>query len=100
MNVFVTGVAGFVGSRLAKALLARGDSVVGLDNLNDYYPIEHKERHLADLRANERFTFGTGDLRDAPMLLELFQKHKPDAVAHLAAMAAVRYSVEHPLMYG
>jgi UDP-glucuronate 4-epimerase len=49
MNVFVTGVAGFVGSRLAKALLARGDSVVGLDNMNDYYPLVHKERHLADL---------------------------------------------------
>jgi UDP-glucuronate 4-epimerase len=100
MNVFVTGVAGFVGSRLAKALLARGDSVVGLDNMNDYYPLVHKERHLADLTGQPNFTFVHGDLRDAPLLLELFQKHKPDAVAHLAAMAAVRYSVEHPLIYG
>src|SRR6266550_9577727 len=100
MKVFVTGAAGFVGSRLSKALLNRGDSVVGFDNLNDYYPLEHKERHLADLRGSERFTFVTGDLRDAPLLLELFGKHKPDAVAHLAAMAAVRYSVEHPLLYG
>src|SRR5438067_13875350 len=100
MNVFVTGVAGFVGSRLAKALLARGDGVVGLDNMNDYYPLVHKERHLTDLTGQANFTFAQGDLRDAPLLLELFQKHKPDAVAHLAAMAAVRYSVEHPLIYG
>src|SRR5258706_5275505 len=100
MNVFVTGVAGFVGSRLAKALLARGDSVVGLDSMNDYYPLVHKERHLTDLTGQPNFTFAQGDLRDAPLLLELFQKHKPDAVAHLAAMAAVRYSVEHPLIYG
>src|SRR5215213_5144588 len=100
MKVFLTGVAGFVGSRLAKALLARGDSVVGLDNMNDYYPLVHKERHLADLKDQPKFTFVTGDLRDAPLLLELFQKHKPDAVAHLAAMAAVRYSVQHPLLYG
>jgi UDP-glucuronate 4-epimerase len=100
MKVFLTGVAGFVGSRLAKALLARGDTVVGLDNMNDYYPLVHKERHLADLRGQGGFTFVQGDLRDAPLLLELFQMHKPDAVAHLAAMAAVRYSVQHPLMYG
>src|SRR5688572_4173138 len=100
MKVFLTGAAGFVGSRLAKALLARGDTVVGFDNLNDYYPLAHKERHLADLRGQSGFTFIQADLRDAPLLLELFQKHKPDAVAHLAAMAAVRYSVQHPLLYG
>jgi UDP-glucuronate 4-epimerase len=100
MNVFLTGAAGFVGSRLAKALLARGDRVVGIDNLNDYYALEHKHRHLADLKEHPRFTFVQADLRDAPLLLELFQQHRPDAVAHLAAMAAVRYSVEHPLLYG
>jgi UDP-glucuronate 4-epimerase len=100
MKVFVTGAAGFVGSRLAKALLARGDIVIGFDNMNDYYPVVHKERHLADIKDHPNFTFIIGDLRDAPLLLELFQQHKPDAVAHLAAMAAVRYSVEHPLIYG
>lgn len=100
MKVFITGAAGFVGSRLARALLARGDTVVGFDNMNDYYPLVHKERHLADLRGQAGFTFVNGDLRDAPMLLELFGQHKPDAVAHLAAMAAVRYSVQHPLLYG
>src|SRR3982751_2827389 len=100
MTVFLTGAAGFVGSRLAKALLARGDRVVGIDNLNDYYALEHKQRHLADIKDHPRFTFVQADLRDAPRLLELFQEHRPDAVAHLAAMAAVRYSVEHPLLYG
>jgi UDP-glucuronate 4-epimerase len=100
MIVFVTGVAGFIGSRLSKKLLLRGDHVVGLDNLNDYYPIEHKNRHLSDLLPEAGFTFVKADLRDAAGLLELFHKHRPDAVAHLAAMAAVRYSVQHPLLYG
>ena len=100
MKVFVTGAAGFVGSRLSKALLARGDEVVGFDNLNDYYARVHKQRHLADLTAQSHFTLIEGDLRDAPLLHDLFQQHRPDAVAHLAAMAAVRYSVQHPLIYG
>jgi UDP-glucuronate 4-epimerase len=100
MRVFVTGAAGFIGSRLSKALMARGDEVIGFDNLNDYYALEHKERHLEDLRPSKAFTFVKGDLREASVLRELFQKHKPDAVAHIAAMAAVRYSVQFPLIYG
>src|SRR3954465_13609258 len=100
MKVFVTGAAGFVGSRLSKALLERGDEVVGFDNLNDYYARVHKERHLADLRGLKSFTFVEGDLRDAAPLRQLMQKHQPEAIAHLAAMAAVRYSVQHPLIYG
>ncbi|HSV15412.1 MAG TPA: NAD-dependent epimerase/dehydratase family protein [Tepidisphaeraceae bacterium] len=101
MRVFVTGAAGFIGSRLSKALIARGDEVIGFDNLNDYYPLVHKERHLADLLPSKRkFAFIKGDLRDAGQLRELFQQHKPDAVAHIAAMAAVRYSVQFPLIYG
>jgi len=100
MRVFVTGVGGFIGSRLAAALLARGDSVVGFDNFDPYYPREHKERRLHDLLPHPRFTLEEGDLRDAPLLVRLFAQHRPDAVAHLAAMAAVRYSVQHPLLYG
>jgi len=96
----VTGAAGFIGSRLSKALVARGDRVVGLDNLNDYYPIVHKRRHLADLLPESKFTFVEGDLRDAEALRTLVATHKPDGIAHMAAMAAVRYSVEHPLVYG
>ena len=100
MRVFVTGAAGFVGSRLSRALLDRGDQVVGLDNFNDYYAREHKDRHLRDLVGSAGFTFIEGDLRDADRLKAIFAEHKPDAVAHLAAMAAVRYSVQHPLVYG
>jgi UDP-glucuronate 4-epimerase len=100
MRVFVTGAAGFVGSRLGRALLSRGDEVIGFDNLDPYYPRERKERNLADLTTEAAFTFVEGDLRDAELLRRLLQEHTPDAVAHLAAMSAVRYSVEHPLIYG
>jgi UDP-glucuronate 4-epimerase len=99
-TILVTGAAGFVGSRLARVLLDRGDVVVGLDNLNDYYPRIHKDRHLAELIPDKRFTFVEADLRDAARIGQVFAEHKPAAVAHLAAMAAVRYSVQHPLIYG
>jgi len=100
MRIFLTGVAGFVGSRLAKELLARGDEVVGLDNLNDYYDVALKKLHLADIEGHSSFTFIKGDLRDSSLLRQLMEQHKPDAIAHLAAMAAVRYSIKHPLIYG
>lgn len=100
MRVFVTGAAGFIGSRLSRALLDRGDEVLGFDNLHDYYPVVHKERHLLDLAPEPRFSLVRGDLRDADLLRGLMESHVPDAVAHLAGMAAVRYSVQHPLLYG
>ncbi len=100
MKYFVTGAAGFVGAHLSQTLLGRGDQVIGFDNLNDYYPVEHKHRRLNWLKPHKGFTFVQGDLRDAKLLKDLFAEHKPDAVAHLAAMAAVRYSVDHPLIYG
>ena len=96
----VTGAAGFIGSRLSLHLLQRGDRVVGLDNLNDYYPLVHKHRHLADLQTHDNFSLIEADLRDAEAMREIVARVKPDAIAHLAAMAAVRYSVEHPLIYG
>jgi UDP-glucuronate 4-epimerase len=99
-TILVTGAAGFVGSRLARRLLDLGCRVVGHDNLNDYYALEHKKRHLRDLVASDRFTFVEGDLRDPDALKEMFRREKPQAVAHLAAMAAARYSIQHPLLYG
>lgn len=99
-KILVTGAAGFVGSRLSKALLDRGDTVVGIDNLNSYYPIEHKQRHLRDLLPNRRFSFITTELIDGEQVRKLVAEIRPTHIAHLAAMAAVRYSVEHPLIYG
>jgi UDP-glucuronate 4-epimerase len=100
MRVFVTGAAGFIGSRLSKALLERGDQVIGFDNFDPYYAREHKARHLEDLRESSGFEFIEGTLHDAELLRTEFEKWRPDAVAHMAAMAAVRYSVQHPLRYG
>lgn len=99
LTTLVTGAAGFVGSRLARQLLDRGERVVGLDNLNDYYSVELKKLHLKDLEGSS-FVFEKLDLRDAPAISKLFETHKIDRVAHLAAMAAVRYSAKHPLIYG
>jgi UDP-glucuronate 4-epimerase len=98
-RVLVTGVAGFIGSRLAKVLLARGDAVTGLDNMNDYYPLVHKRRNLADLENQKNFQFVLGDIRDVNLLNDLFARTRPEAVAHIAAMASVRYSVNNPLIY-
>src|SRR5688572_12184853 len=100
--VLVTGAAGFIGSRLAKTLLEQkaAGRIVGLDNLNDYYSPELKRQHLVDLVTSDRFEFVQGDLRDADFIRQLIEQHQPSAIAHLAAMAAVRYSAKHPLIYG
>ena len=100
MKTFVTGAAGFVGSRLTRALLDRGDYVVGHDNFDLYYPRVHKERHLRDLLNYPKFLFIEGDIRNAEQLQQIFKFQRPDAVAHMAGMAAVRYSMQHPLIYG
>lgn len=100
MKVFVTGAAGFIGSRLTRALLSRGDEVIGLDNFDPYYDIDLKHRHLTDLTGQPNFRLIEGDLRDADMLRELFEAENFEGVAHIAAMAAVRYSVQFPLVYG
>ena len=99
MKVLVTGAAGFIGSRLCRALCARGDRVVGLDNFDPYYDVALKNLHLRDLSDCD-FELRSLDLRDADALRALCEAESFDAVAHIAAMAAVRYSVQHPLVYG
>ena len=99
----VTGAAGFIGSHTAIRLLERGDHVVGLDNFNDYYDPARKRANLADVqraaRSSGKLTFVEGDIRNRPLLAQLFEEHALSGVAHLAAMAGVRSSVEDPWLY-
>ena len=99
MTYLVTGGAGFIGSHVVDALLARGEQVVAFDNFNDYYTPDRKRRHLMTAHTNPNFTLVTGDIRDADALAHVFATYKPTHVVHLAAMAGPRYSVQHPLLY-
>lgn len=99
MKVLVTGAAGFIGSTLTHRLLARGDTVHGIDNMNDYYDVALKEARLARLRAHKNFTFDKLDIADRAAVPKLFAATKFDAVMHLAAQAGVRYSIENPHAY-
>ncbi|HXZ53997.1 MAG TPA: NAD-dependent epimerase [Burkholderiales bacterium] len=99
MKVLVTGAAGFIGSTLAHRLLDRGDQVVGIDNLNDYYDVRLKEARLDRLRPRAGFAFQKLDIVERGAMAELFSAGKFDAVAHLAAQAGVRYSIENPSAY-
>lgn len=99
MRVMVTGVAGFVGSHVAEALLARGDEVVGIDNFNDYYPPARKHANLRRAKTYSGFALHILDVRDGEALARLCADRRPDAVVHLAAMAGVRYSIERAPLY-
>jgi UDP-glucuronate 4-epimerase len=99
MIILVTGAAGFIGMHTAERLLKRGDTVVGLDNLNNYYDPELKLGRLAVLTQYPSFRFIRGDLVDRDMMSDLFTKEKFDVVVHLAAQAGVRYSVTNPHTY-
>jgi UDP-glucuronate 4-epimerase len=100
MNLLVTGAAGFIGSSVAAALLRRGDTVLGIDNLSAYYDVRLKEARLARLRNHPKFSFSLLDISARDKAAELFSSHKFDAVVHLAAQAGVRYSMENPHAYG
>jgi NAD(P)-dependent dehydrogenase (short-subunit alcohol dehydrogenase family) len=96
MVIFVTGAAGFIGSHLCERLCARGDDVIGLDNFDAFYARADKEKNLAKLRTEARFTFVEGDIRDADVLDRVFAERHPEAVVHLAALAGVRPSLAEP----
>jgi UDP-glucuronate 4-epimerase len=99
MKILVTGAAGFIGFHTALKLLARGDQVVGFDNLNPYYDVRLKEARLDQLRANHAFRFIRGDLADSKTMTEMFRSERVDSVIHLAAQAGVRYSLKNPHAY-
>ncbi|RLQ20378.1 SDR family NAD(P)-dependent oxidoreductase [Seongchinamella sediminis] len=99
MKVLVTGAAGFIGFHTSRKLLERGDEVVGLDNLNDYYDVNLKLSRLALIENHAGFTFSKTDLTDRAAMEALFADHRFDAVINLAAQAGVRYSLENPRAY-
>ncbi|MEW4490216.1 NAD-dependent epimerase [Thalassoglobus sp. JC818] len=99
MKILVTGTAGFIGFHTARALMDRGDEVVGVDCVNDYYSVELKEARLEMLNSDERFQFHRFDLSDREKTADFFQSQQFDGVIHLAAQAGVRYSLTNPHAY-
>jgi UDP-glucuronate 4-epimerase len=99
MKVLVTGAAGFIGSKLMSMLADRGDDVLGIDNLNDYYDVRLKHGRIAEFCTGERRRFLVMDIADKPALDALFEAERFDAVVNLAAQAGVRYSITNPYAY-
>ena len=99
MKVLVTGAAGFIGMHCIERLLTRGDHVVGIDNLNDYYDVTLKESRLARIADHAAFRFHRVSIEDKEAMAGIFAEEKPDRVIHLAAQAGVRYSLENPHAY-
>ncbi len=99
MKILVTGAAGFIGAALSERLLARGDEVVGLDNLDPYYDVDLKKARLARLTPSPRYRDERVDLGDRGGVARLFSEARPQRVVNLAAQAGVRYSLENPHAY-
>ena len=99
MKVLVTGTAGFIGSYVAERLLARGDEVVGVDNLNDYYDVDLKRARLARFADRPGYTHVQADLADRDAIERTFADHRPQRVVNLAAQAGVRYAAQNPHVY-
>jgi len=99
MKILVTGAAGFIGAAVSQLLCGRGDEVIGIDNLNDYYDVSLKEDRLAALKQFDSFKFEKVDLADKDAISTLFREHEFQRVVHLGAQAGVRYSLENPHAY-
>jgi UDP-glucuronate 4-epimerase len=99
MKVMVTGSAGFIGAAVSERLIARGDRVIGVDNLDPYYDVQLKEARLARLTIHDNFLDARVDIADGAALADVFSKNRPDRVVNLAAQAGVRYSLENPHAY-
>lgn len=99
MKVLVTGAAGFIGNAVSRKLRSRGDEVIGVDNLNDYYQVSLKQARLDLLKDDEGFTLHQTDIADTGAMIALFEREQPQRVINLAAQAGVRYSIDHPHVY-
>jgi UDP-glucuronate 4-epimerase len=99
LRILLTGAAGFIGMHTAQKLLARGDDVIGIDSLNDYYDVSLKEARLAQIADHPNFTFQKIDIADRDAMAALFAEWRPQRVVHLAAQAGVRYSLINPHAY-
>jgi len=99
MKFLITGAAGFIGFHASQYLLDRGDTVIGVDNLNDYYDPSLKEARLSQLKNNDRFNFYKIDIIDKDAVNTIFEAESPEYIIHLAAQAGVRYSIENPYAY-
>ncbi|MDC1191210.1 NAD-dependent epimerase [Gammaproteobacteria bacterium] len=99
MKILVTGAAGFIGSHLSNSLLNRGNTVFGIDNLNDYYDVSLKKSRLENLIKNDLFTFLEIDIANKKAIDDIFKNYKFDKVVNLAAQAGVRYSIKNPHAY-
>ena len=99
MRYLVTGTAGFIGYHVAERLLARGDEVTGLDNVNDYYDVRLKHARMARLEGKQGYDFIKLDVSDREGMEQVFAQRKPEVVIHLAAQAGVRYSLTNPHAY-
>ena len=98
-NILITGAAGFIGSYLSKRLIEENYNVIGIDNLSDYYDVTLKENRIKDLYNKDNFTFIKEDINNYDLVKNIFDKHKPNIVIHLAASAGVRYSSINPDLY-
>ena len=99
LKILITGAAGFIGSHLCEKLLGRGDTLIAVDNFNDYYDTARKQKNIRQLRYHPRCILCEADICDEGTINRIFAEHRPEAVVHLAAYGAVRYSIGRARLY-